>query len=137
LGLFFWGVNDGVKALQFSRDFIKTVPEEMGAFIAGLSAPPAPFVPEQYHFAPGYALVIVGFGSAEEHARVIVPIREAVTPSFELVTPMPYTALQQMFNETVPWGVLGYEKALYLDELTDEVITVFTDYLPQKQSPLS
>jgi FAD/FMN-containing dehydrogenase len=137
LGLFFWGVEQGAEALRFSRDFVKTVPEEMGAFVAGLSAPPAPFVPEALHFAPGYALAIVGFGSPEEHAEVVAPIRAAVPPAFELVTPMPYTALQQMFNESAPWGILAYEKALYLDELTDEVIAVFTEHLPQKRSPLS
>ncbi|MGH3966332.1 MAG: FAD-binding oxidoreductase [Pseudonocardiaceae bacterium] len=50
--------------------------------------PPAPFVPEKFHFVPGYVLAIVGFGSAEEHARVLAPIREALPPLFEFVTPM-------------------------------------------------
>jgi len=137
LGLFFWTVDKGAEALRFARDFLKTVPDDAGTFVAGLSAPPAPFVPEALHFAPGYALAVVGWGSPEEHARLIAPVRAALAPSFELVTPMPYTALQQMLDETSPWGVLGYEKALYLDDLTDEVIEVFTSYLPRKQSPLS
>ena len=137
LGLFFWGVEQGTEALRFSRDFVKTVPEDMGVFIAGLSAPLEPFVPEPYRLAPGYALVIVGFGSAEEHAQVIAPIRAAVPPAWDLVTPLPYTHLQQMFNESAPWGSFAYEKALFLDELTDGAIAVFTDHLPRKQSPLS
>ncbi|HEY7269831.1 MAG TPA: BBE domain-containing protein, partial [Dehalococcoidia bacterium] len=36
-----------------------------------------------------------------------------------------------------PWGALAYEKALYLDELSDGVIDVLTKHMPQKQSPLS
>jgi FAD/FMN-containing dehydrogenase len=137
LGLFFWGVDQGTAALRFCRDYLQTVPEDAGAFLAGLSAPPEPFVPEPYHHAPGYALVIVGFGSAEDHARVVAPIRETVSPAFELVTSLPYTALQQMFNAGTPWGILGYEKALYLDALSDDVIDVFTTYLPQKRSLLT
>jgi FAD/FMN-containing dehydrogenase len=137
LGLFFWGAGQGAPALRFSRDFLQTVPEDMGAFLAGISAPPEPFVPEPYRLAPGFALLIVGFGSAEDHARVIAPIRETVPPAFELVTQMPYTGLQQMFNASTPWGIHGYEKALYLDALSDEVIDVFTSYLPQKRSPLT
>lgn len=137
LGFFFYGVEQGAAALRFGRDFVKTLPEDAGALIAGLSAPPAPFVPEQYHFAPGYAIAVTGFGTAEEHARLVAPIREAVPPLFELVTPIPYANLQQMFDESAPWGILGYEKALYLDELTDAVIDVFTEHLPRKQSPLS
>ena len=80
----------------FGRDFVATLPEDMGALIAGLSAPPAPFVPEQYRLAPGYALVVVGFGSAEEHAQVVQPIRATLPPLFELVTPIPYAQLQQI-----------------------------------------
>lgn len=137
LGLFFWDVQKGTEALRLSRDFMDTLPSNTSAFIAGLSAPPAPFVPQRYHGAPGFALLIVGFGSSEEHAHIVKPIRDTVTPLFELVTPMPYTQLQQMFDEANPWGVRAYEKSLYLDELSDESIRVFTDYLPRKRSPLS
>jgi len=51
LGLFFWGLDQGVDALRFSRDFLPTLPESTGSLIAALNAPPAPFVPPQYHFA--------------------------------------------------------------------------------------
>ena len=76
----------------------------MGLLIAGLSAPPAPFVPEQHHLAPGYALLLVGFGSAEEHGDVVARVRAAMPPLFELVTPIPYTGLQQMFDEGLRLG---------------------------------
>ena len=46
-------------------------------------------------------------------------------------------ALQQLFDDSAPWGILGYEKALYLDELTDEVIDIVLDRLPRKQAPLT
>jgi FAD/FMN-containing dehydrogenase len=138
LGLFFFGLEKGPEALRFSRDFIKTFPQKATGFLGiGLSAPPAPFVPEQYRLLPGHALLVVGFGSAEEHAAVVAPIRKAVTPLFELVTPIPFVALQQMFNESATWGLLGYEKALYLDELSDAAIAVISEHVPKKRSPLS
>jgi FAD/FMN-containing dehydrogenase len=138
LGLFFFGLESGPEALRFARDFINTLPQEATAFLGiGLSAPPAPFVPEQYRFRPGHALLVVGFGSAEEHLAIVTPIRRAVTPLFELVTPMPFVALQQMFNESATWGLLGYEKALYLDELSDAAIAVIGEHVPKKSSPLS
>jgi FAD/FMN-containing dehydrogenase len=137
LGLFFWGVDQGAAALRFCRDTIATLPDEMGVFVAGLSAPPAPFVPAAMHFAPGYALAVVGFGSTEEHAATVAPIRAGLPPAWELVTSLPYTALQRMFDESAPWGLPAYEKALYIDHLSDAVIDVFTEHLPRKQSPLS
>ena len=65
------------------------------------------------------------------------PIRKAVTPLFELVTPIPYVALQQMFNDFATWGSLGYEKALYLDGLSDAAIAVISEHVPKKTSALS
>ena len=138
LGLFFYGLGNGAEALRFARDFVETLPTEATAFLAiGLSAPPEPFVPEQYRFLPGHALLVVGFGSAAAHAAIVAPISKAVTPLFELVTPIPYVALQQMFNPSAVWGTLGYEKALYLDELSDAAIAVIGEHVPKKSSPIS
>jgi FAD/FMN-containing dehydrogenase len=138
LGLFFFGLENGPQALRFAREFVDTLPADATAFLAiGLSAPPAPFVPEPYRFRPGHALIVVGFGSAEEHQAIVAPIRKAVTPLFEMVTPMPYVALQQMFNDFALWGTLGYEKALYLDGLSDAAIAVIGEHVPKKTSPLS
>ena len=81
-------------------------------------------MPEEHHLAPVYAFAIVGFGDAESHAGLMEPVREAIPPLIELVTPIPYAALQQMFNASAPWGILAYEKAVYLDELSDAAIEV-------------
>jgi len=70
-------------------------------------------------------------------AGIVAPIREAVTPLFEVVTPIPFVALQQMFNPSAVWGTLGYEKALYLDELSDGVIAVIGEHVPKKSAPVS
>lgn len=138
LGLFFWGMESGEQVLRLARDIVPNLPPDAGAQIAiGLNAPPAPFVPPQYHFTPGYLLLVVGFSSAAEHARIIAPIRDALPPLFELVSPIPYLALQRTLDETAPWGLLGYQEAIYLDELTDDVISEIVNRIPAKRSPLS
>ena len=71
------------------------------------------------------------------HARVITPVREGMKPLCELVTPIPFVALQQMLNESSRWGTLAYEKALYLDSLSDAAIAVIGEHAPKKKSPLS
>jgi len=53
------------------------------------------------------------------------------------LVPLTRDELQKMLDESSPWGILGYEKALYLDELTDDVIQVVTQHVPRKQSPMS
>jgi FAD/FMN-containing dehydrogenase len=137
LGMFMYAPEQGGDVFRFAREYVKGLPDECGVFLAGLSAPPEPFVPEEHHLAPVYAFVIVGFADAESHAALIQPVREAVAPLVELVTPMPYTALQQMFNGSAPWGILAYEKAVYLDELSDAAINVILEQQPKKAFPLS
>ena len=138
LGLFFFGLDNGADALRFARAFIPKLPDETIAFLAiGLSAPPEPFVPEVHRGKPGHALLVVGYGSAEAHAEAVAPIRQAVAPLFELVTPIPYVALQQMFNASATWGSFGYEKALYLDDLSDAAIAVIGEHVPKKTAPMS
>lgn len=138
IALFFWGLENGSEALRYSRDFIKMLPADAAGFLAvALSAPPAPFVPEQYRLRTGHALLVAGFASPEQHAAIVAPVRDALPPLFELVTPIPYVALQQMFNDSAPWGLLGYEKALYLDELSDAAIATIGEHAPRKRSALS
>ncbi len=135
LALFFWEVERGAEGLRACRDLIPTMPADLGILIAGaLTAPPAPFVPAEHHGRIGHAFLVVGFGTAGEHARAIAPVREACPPLFELVTPMPYTAVQQLFDEDYPFGIRGYDKALALPELTDDAITVITERAPGKRS---
>jgi FAD binding domain/Berberine and berberine like len=136
LGLFFWGADRGVEALRLAREVLAGLPEDAGALLAGLSAPPAPFVPEQHQLQPGFGLLIASWGSPAEHEELIEPAR-AGDPLFELVTPIPYVELQKMFDEGNAWGMHAYEKAHYLDALTDEVIDIFAEHLPRKASPLS
>jgi len=80
---------------------------------------------------------VVGFGSPSAHAQLIAPVRDALRTRFEFVTPIPYVNLQQMFDPSAPWGILGYEKAVHLDELTDAAIDVIAEYQPRKASGMS
>jgi hypothetical protein len=137
LGMFFFSPDDAGAMLRFARDYFLGLPDDSGAVIVALNAPPEPFVPPEHHFAPVYALGVLGLTDPESHAALVAPIREALSPLFELVTPIPYAALQQMFNASAPWGILAYEKALWLDDLTDGAVDVIAEHFPKKTSPMS
>ncbi|TDO35735.1 FAD/FMN-containing dehydrogenase [Kribbella sp. VKM Ac-2527] len=135
LGMLFWDLSKGTEMFRVAREVIAKLPAEVNIIHGAVSAPPAPFVPEQYHFQPGYIMVVTGFGSAEEHADVLAEIRTALPPLFEFASPMPYTALQQMLDDANAWGFHAYDKGVYLDDLSDEAIQVMTEHAPLKQSP--
>jgi FAD/FMN-containing dehydrogenase len=134
-GLLFWDIERGVDGLAACREALSTLPADFGVVIGGaVSAPEAPFVPMEHRGKVGHALLVTGFGTADEHARAIAPVREACTPLFEFASPLPYTAVQQIFDADYPYGIRGYDKALYLTELTDEAITVMTERASGKRA---
>lgn len=137
-GLLFWGVDQGAEALRLMRDLIADLPLSINAMpIAGLTTPPAPFVPPEHQGATGYALTLAGFGSPDEFDDIVERLRSDLPPLFDVVTPMPYVALQSLLDEPNGWGSYGYDKGVYLAELTDEVISILTAHVPGKTSPLS
>ena len=135
VALLFWDLDRGGDVLRLAQEVGGSLPTEINVVIAGLNAPPAPFVPPEHHLKPGYAVIVVGFGAPQEHDEVVNQIRETLPPLWDFVTPMPYLALNQMLDEDDRWGQYGYDKGGQITEITDEVIEAVTRHFPQKQSP--
>ena len=134
-GFLFWEAERGREALRAIREAVATLPRSCNVLLAGLSAPPAPFVPEEHHLKPGFALVLCGFGSPDEHAQAVARLSAALPPLVEAVTPMPYTALGQAFDQTNAWGQYYYETSTRYAELTDDVIEVMAAQVKGRTSP--
>jgi FAD/FMN-containing dehydrogenase len=135
--MLFYPLEQGVEALRIGREVAAAASRDTTVFIVAVNAPPEEFVPEEHRFQPGYAVLLAGFGSGDEHARLCQRTRSATTPLFEHVDRIPYVGLQQMLDEANAWGLYSYDKACNLDELTDEAIAVIAEQIPQKTSPLS
>jgi hypothetical protein len=137
-GLFFWDAGDGPAALRLMRDVVADLPRSVNAIpTMAMNAPPAPFVPVEHHGRLGHALVVVGFGSEQEHQQIADRIRTALPPLFEVVAPMPFTAVQQLLDEANGWGLHSYDKSGYFAELSDAVVDILCEFAPRKTSPLS
>ena len=137
LGFLFVEQERAAHAIRTARDEFRRLPSGFTPAIACVNAPPAPFVPESHHFAPGVGVIVIGFGTAEEHAAAIAPLREALSPLFDAAVPLPYVALQQMLDEGTFWGVRAYSKGLYLDEISDETAEVIAERAGMRGTPLS
>jgi len=135
--LLFWEAERGEEALRAVRAVVAGLPRSCGAIVGGLSAPPAPFVPAEHRFKAGFALMIAGFGNPEEHAEAVERARAALPPLFDTVTPMPYTALNEMFDQENCWGQYYYDTSVRHAELTDDVIDVLVERVPRRTSPMT
>jgi hypothetical protein len=121
---------------RFMRDYMVDAPEDLGAGIGFISAPPAPHVPEEMHFKPVVGILICWTGSKEEGERVLAPIREVAQPVLDMVGDMPYTVLQSMLDDGGPYGVRGYLKAEFMEEMTDEAIDTLVAHGASRPGPM-
>jgi len=136
-GLFRWNLGQGPQVMRLARDTTSALPPDLNAVIAAVNAPSAPFVPPQHHLEPVYGLLLTGFVPAPEHAELVTRIRESLPPLFDLVTPMPCVELQKLLDEPNAWGMHGYDKGAYLEDLSDPVLDIITGHVRRKTSPMS
>ena len=73
-GLFFWPAGQGPEVLRLAREITAAMPREINAVLIAMNAPPAPFVPQQHHFAPGYALLLTGFAYLQELSDPVIAV---------------------------------------------------------------
>jgi hypothetical protein len=123
--------------LRFWRDFVETAPDELGTLAAFITAPPAPFVPPHLQGQPALGVAVCWAGAIEDGERALRPLREFGPPEVDVLQPMPYTAVQAMFDESFPRGRQNYWKAQNMDVLSDAAIDVILDRASSITSPFS
>ena len=116
--------------MQFYREYITTAPEEMGVYPAFLVAPPLPFLPEEAHGDTFCAMVACWTGSQADGEREIAKFQDISPRIGEMVSPMPYPAINALFDELLPPGLYQYWKGSYADELTDGAIEAHLQHGP-------
>jgi FAD/FMN-containing dehydrogenase len=136
-GPIFHPLEDAPEVLRFYRGFIADAPDELTTIFNLRAAPPLPFLPEDVHGKP---IVMVGAcytGSPEDGAEVVRPLKQFGSPIVDLLEPKPYTALQSMFDPSVPHGWHYYWKSVELPPLTDGAIETLVERASALTSPKS
>jgi FAD/FMN-containing dehydrogenase len=138
-GLYFWPLDQGAAVLRRVRDIYNdpSLSRDVMVMTAALNAPPAPFVPPEHHFTPGYVVLVASYAGPELHAQTAARVLDGIPTLFQMETPIPFVELQKMLDEANAWGVFAYEKGTYLPELTDAVVDIVTEHVPAKKSPMS
>jgi FAD/FMN-containing dehydrogenase len=136
-GPVFYPGDRAEEILRFYREFVREAPDELTTLANLLTAPPAPFLPEEWHGKKLIALIGVYAGDPEEGAKAMQPLRELGEPVADLVGPMPYVQMQGLIDALYPKGSNAYMKAGYLRDLDDEAIETAIRYHQNATSPAS
>jgi len=138
-GPMLWDINESKEVLNWYRDFIKTAPDNINGFFAFLSVPPGAPFPEHLHLKKMCGIVWCYTGDASKAEEVFKPIRNFKTPALDFVGPIPFPALQSMFDPILPPGLQWYWKADFVNELSDEAIDLHIEHglkMPTWQSTM-
>ena len=115
-GLILWDGARAAEVLAAYRDLTEAAPRELTAVLTIRLAPPAPFVPEEWHGRPVVGMVVCYSGA--DAATDLAPIRALDEPIVDLITEKPYVAQQSMLDATQPKGVNYYWKSEFVPELS-------------------
>jgi FAD/FMN-containing dehydrogenase len=136
-GPMLWPIEDSEVIMKFYRDFILKAPDEIYGYFAFLTVPPVPVFPENLHLKKMCGILWCNVGDIEKSAQAIQPFRDLKTPALDYAGPMPYSALQKLFDPLYPKGLQWYWKADFVRELSDEAIKLNVKYGNKLPTPHS
>jgi FAD/FMN-containing dehydrogenase len=126
-GLIAWPFERADEILSAYRALTAEAPRELAVWLVLLQAPPAPFVPEEWHGKRVCAMSVCYSGDLAGADEVLAPIRALGDPVVDLLQEWPYIEQQSFLDDTEPKGAHYYWKTEYLAELNEEVLPILRD----------
>ena len=137
-GPIFWDVKDARRVMQWYREFLPQAPVELGLFLGLQTVPSTDPFPKDIWGKLTCALVCCYCGPLEKAEEAIKPIRKELPPPIlDWMGPMPFPALQGLFDPLLPKGLQWYWKGDFVKELSDEAIDVHLEHAAKAPSELS
>ena len=136
-GPVFYSAEHAADILRFYREWAPTLPDELTTFISLLTAPPAPFIPEEWHGKKLIGVISCYAGPLEDGQRAVEPLHTIAEPVADLCGPIPYVALQGLVDPLYEHGTRAYMKAGYVRELDDHAIETLLRHHQEATSPRS
>jgi len=116
--------------LRFYRDFTQSLPDDLTAFAGLLHAPDG-------SGAQIAAIMVCHAGSLEAGAAAVAPVKRFGSPVMDVIGPMPYSAVNMLFDAGFPRGALNYWKSSFLAMLADGAIDTMIERFAAAPSPMS
>jgi FAD binding domain/Berberine and berberine like len=135
----FWPLEQAAEVMRFYREFLPAAPRELSGFFATMTVPPADFLPAELHLRKVCGVVWCYTGPQEAAAELFAPVQALGTPLLHGVAPMPFPALQSLFDGLYVPGLQWYWRADFVRELPDAAIeqhTKFAEKLPSMHSTM-
>ena len=118
----------GLLVLPATREVVRgyldhaiAAPDELSMLADVTTAPPLPFIPEEWVGTPVLMVLAAWCGGAEDGARALAPLRALAEPVADLVSWIPYPAIYEFTAHlTEPHG--ASIRMMFADDLDDDAI---------------
>jgi len=127
-GMILYPMEQAKAVMKFYREYARTAPDELMAYSGFIVTPDG---------LPVTMLLPAWLGDIEEADKHLAPLRAFGTPIADMVTEMPYTALQTILDAAAPSGIRRYWKSGYFTDLSDELLDIVLKHVATRPSPLS
>lgn len=134
----FYPIEDAPKVYRAWRDWVATIPDDVTTHAHAWTIPEdPPVMPPEIR---GRAVIItpaIYAGALEDGEKALAPTGTFGTPLFAINGPMPYVAVQQLFDPF--FGELGkhlcYWKSTFLNQLSEPVIEILVRRAAERPDP--
>ena len=137
-GVIFWDLAQAGQIMRWYREFLPSAPADLSCFLGLKSIPSTEPFPREIWGRRTCALISCYNGPIEAGERAMMPARKAFPKVLlDFMGPMPFPALQAMFDPLLPKGLQWYWKGDFFRELSDEAIDVHMAHAEQAPAGLS
>jgi FAD/FMN-containing dehydrogenase len=127
-GMILYPMDKAKEVMQFYRDFIRKAPDEMASYAGFIVTPDG---------LPVTAVIPVWTGDVKEAEKHLAPLRSFGAPLADMISEMPYTAIQAALDAAAPTGIRRYWKSGYFTELSDELLDIIIRNISNRISPFT
>jgi FAD/FMN-containing dehydrogenase len=136
-GPIFWPLDKGKQVLRFWRDLVLRAPEDLNGWFGFVTVPPAPMFPAEHHLKKMCVVVWCYTGELAKAGEIFKPIRAVAPPAMDFAGPLPFPALQSLFDPVYPAGLQWYWKADFVRDLSDQAIDLHLEHAARLPTPHS
>ncbi len=136
-GVVAWPASEAKGVLELYRTLAAAAPRELTLVAMMRMAPPAPWLPKEWHGRPIVGLLACHSGDPAEGERAVAPIKAYGSPIGDVLVRRPYAQLQSMLDGTQPKGRRYYWKSEYLPRIEPELCETFMAHAGRIVSPHS
>jgi len=122
-GPIFWELEEAPKVMRWYREFLNRAPLELSPFLHLGTVPSTEPFPQEIWGKKNCGLVVCYTGQLDKAEEVVAPIRQELPrPILDWMGPMPFPALQSLFDPLLPKYMQWYWKGDFVRELPEQAI---------------